>query len=423
MFLSCAHSAAAAKALKSLGVNALLLDCNHDRCYCSECEPEDRKRRDGEGGIPRGFTRFATAVQRGQAEARGVFSTWKKGFHGTKHSRVSSVVELGSLLCPGATPPEGNTIEIRDGHLKQGVDRDVDLEARLGRIGNVSKILVSHNKVKEDFKPHRCAFLSSNHAYAAHRCYAETKAIHGLDTTFLLEFRIRPSTFDEGSHTFNSDMLAEVSSVSGKFAPSPDSWEWFTDRHGVMMLTGVLVRVHLRRSIFSRGLFHVPGEIPPLAVLKQEQLLLSLDSSSEFLKFLRCPVARRRFEILLKFGLPQCLFNAKIHKCFCAKCEPDNGMVYSRADHEYRLPHGYTGFGICIDHARTTAWEMWDKWPVAYHGTSHQRAPHYQHWYSFAHRRHWPRWRGCRGSRYSRGPSTPRRGDAHRFAHLWGPIV
>jgi hypothetical protein len=60
------------------------------------------------------------------------------------------------------------------------------------------------------------------------RRYAEHKAICSRNVVFILEFRVQPTTFDEGSHTVSSSCLEEI--YTDEFSPPNDSWEWFTVR-------------------------------------------------------------------------------------------------------------------------------------------------------------------------------------------------
>jgi hypothetical protein len=58
------------------------------------------------------------------------------------------------------------------------------------------------------------------------RRYAEHKLIGTHNVVFILEFRVRPTTFDEGSHTLGEACLKEID--TNEFSPPNDSWEWFT---------------------------------------------------------------------------------------------------------------------------------------------------------------------------------------------------
>ena len=121
--LRCAHAGAAWAALKTLGIDDRLFNHDFDKCYCEDCERVSRFRSDGKGSIPCRYTRFALHVEPNRAMARHVFSSWPKAFHGTKHDRVKSICNLGYLLIPGSTTPDGYKIDVRDGHLKKGFHR------------------------------------------------------------------------------------------------------------------------------------------------------------------------------------------------------------------------------------------------------------------------------------------------------------
>ena len=123
----CEHASAAWSALETLAIDPRLFNHDFDKCYCQVCEPNARPRSDGKGGIPRGYTRFALQVEPNQSMARGVFSSWPKAFHGTKHNRVKSICDLGYLLIPGATTPSGLKIGVRDGHIAKALHRSDSL--------------------------------------------------------------------------------------------------------------------------------------------------------------------------------------------------------------------------------------------------------------------------------------------------------
>ena len=123
----CEHASAAWSALETLAIDPRLFNHDFDKCYCRVCEPNARPRSDGKGGIPRGYTRFALQVEPNQSMARGVFSSWPKAFHGTKHNRVKSICDLGYLLIPGATTPSGLKIGVRDGHIAKALHRSDSL--------------------------------------------------------------------------------------------------------------------------------------------------------------------------------------------------------------------------------------------------------------------------------------------------------
>lgn len=70
------------------------------------------------------------------------------------------------------------------------------------------------------------------------RRYAEHKTIStsfwssllgsARNVVFILEFRVQPTTFDEGSHTVGESCREEI--YTDEFSPTDDSWEWFTVR-------------------------------------------------------------------------------------------------------------------------------------------------------------------------------------------------
>lgn len=359
-WIQCPAGQFAWQCLLGLGIPAELFDHRFDKCYCDRCA-KPRRRRDGQGSTPVGYTRFATSVEPKRARALGIFA-WPKAFHGTKMSSVQPVVQTGYLLCPGATTPSGVMLGIRDGHIaKDGIKREVTLDAvRVGRAGITSPPKIRENKLVLDFNPTLCAFLSSHYGYAQHQIYAEKARVQDTAVTFLLEFRLKPGSFDEGPHTFSEKCLAEVE--TNAFSTERSGWEWFTDRYGVMQLTGILVKVWTQ----------TPPSSPSLPQVASDLGLGNLDvDPKKMAAFLSCHVAKRRMELLRASGLwLSHLLDEAGHKCYCDRCEPGTDQVYRRGGETYRLPHGFTRFGIAVDASRKEAEKVFDTWPVAYHGTT-----------------------------------------------------
>ena len=137
-----------------------------------------------------------------------------------------------------------------------------------------------------------------------------------------------------------------------------------------MQLTGVLVRVDGVKSAAPSS--PSPWTDVPISYLMpppHNHLLALLQ---------RCPVARRRFELIRYLGLPDCIFDFsdKSLVCYCGHTSgchcssPAARTIFSRAGHSYRLPVGYTGFGLCVNSPKFEAHNVWESWPVAYHGTT-----------------------------------------------------
>jgi hypothetical protein len=137
-----------------------------------------------------------------------------------------------------------------------------------------------------------------------------------------------------------------------------------------MQLTGILVRVddvECRTPFLPRPWIEVP--VVSLMPSSHDHLLATIQ---------RCPLARRRLEIIRYLGLPECLFNFcdKSLRCFCGVtsgcfCSSASGKdVFHRGGHQYKVPVGYTGFGLHVSAPKFETKKIWEDWSVAYHGTT-----------------------------------------------------
>lgn len=142
------------------------------------------------------------------------------------------------------------------------------------------------------------------------------------------------------------------------------------NRFGVMQLTGILVKVD---DVEDRSPF------PPRPWIDVPVAHLMPTSHDHLLAMMqRCPIVKRRFEIIRYLGLPDCLFNFcdKSLRCFCgitSGCfcsSASEKSVFERGGQQYRLPVGYTGFGLQVSAPKFESKDVWDSWPVAYHGTT-----------------------------------------------------
>jgi hypothetical protein len=133
-----------------------------------------------------------------------------------------------------------------------------------------------------------------------------------------------------------------------------------------MQLTGILVRVDGVR----------PASLLPPSPWTDVAIASLMPSSRDHLlaTMQRCPLARRRFELIRYLGLPDCLFDfsKEALTCYCgisSGCHFSSASgktVFQRAGQSYRLPSGYTGFGLCVNSPKFEGENIWDKWPVAY---------------------------------------------------------
>jgi hypothetical protein len=137
-----------------------------------------------------------------------------------------------------------------------------------------------------------------------------------------------------------------------------------------MQLTGILVWVDDVEH-------HKP--LPPRPWIEVPVASLMPSSNDYLLAVMqRCPLAKRRFEIIRYLGLPDCLFNFcdKSLRCFCGVTSgcfcstASGGPLFERGGQPYRVPVGYTGFGLHLSAPKFESKNVWTDWPVAYHGTT-----------------------------------------------------
>jgi len=88
-----------------------------------------------------------------------------------------------------------------------------------------------------------------------------------------------------------------------------------------------------------------------------------------------CPVfaACRRF-VHNKLRLPAQTFNPEHDICYCNHCAAQDADRYYRGGNPYLVPKGWCGFSLAVDDHAFTRSEVWDKWHVAYHGTTMETA-------------------------------------------------
>ena len=94
--------------LKSLNLNPVYFDTQHDRCLCEICAAADGipdvLEQTFEHGqpyeVPRGWCGFGLAVP-ARAHAAEVFTKWAVSFHGCPSTKLTSILEEGQLMKPG----------------------------------------------------------------------------------------------------------------------------------------------------------------------------------------------------------------------------------------------------------------------------------------------------------------------------------
>eukprot|EP00729_Bicosta_minor_P002385 gene2385-2137_t len=101
--------------LQSLGVPAIYLNPEFDRCYCQRCYTGPATI-SNEGPTPYvvpepGWVRFGLHVER-RAQELDVFNKWCACFHGVKSAMVlKSILRCGGLMKPGSTLIDGTKLE------------------------------------------------------------------------------------------------------------------------------------------------------------------------------------------------------------------------------------------------------------------------------------------------------------------------
>lgn len=309
-----------------------LLDPMFDKCCDARCEVKERI--DGRNR-PRGAARFGVRVNPWRAMARDVYS-WEKVYHGTKLDFLSNIVSLGYLLKCGDETPQGEVVGSRDMEKVATPDNTWRMQVKF-REGRVQADATAA------FRPREFVFVSPSFAYASHRVYATPNARTG--TKVILEFRIKPGTYQHGPQTVRDR-------VSDPAVPD-DEFEYFTQRHGVMVLTGIIIQ--------PRSPSRCSCEVWNLAVPRSP-------SASDAL--LECPNAARRWAFLRNLGLNPLFFNHKFDRCYCGCTRLANYI--QEGGRQYVLPKPGTRFALHVDEARASALDCFNfngSWHTCFHGT------------------------------------------------------
>ena len=234
-----------------------------------------------------GWVRFGLNLDESRVDARNVWETWDTAFHGTTADSFQKIVETGYLLIPGDVTPEGVRLGVRDGHIKGGHVRAGRKESGASpvRTGGGAGMRVP----LETFEPHKMAFTSKSLAYAADDCYAQPCEFKGRAAKTVLKLKVHPDSHptppvDEDGGTGGSTLRR---TPHDPFV-AEDEMEWYTSRHGVHILTDILIKVdcsqqmlrQARRKIAAQpaGTSHAPGKWSWLKNLSGDR---SADSSWE----------------------------------------------------------------------------------------------------------------------------------------------
>jgi hypothetical protein len=242
-------------------------------------------------------------------------------------------VKLGYLLKCGDETEEGQVIGSRDVEkiaCRDGTFKTV-VKIREGRAVDV--------ETEMKFVPKEFVFSSPSFLYACNNAYAEP--FNG-GFKIILEFRLKQESFLAGPQTLR--VRVSDPKVAG------DRFEYFTARHGVMALTGIIVKPPSPQPCqCSSWVVNIP-RIPVIS---------NFDLS--------CPVAERRWRVLMSLGISPLFFNHAFDRCYCG-CQrlPD---FISEGGRRYVLPKPGTRFALHLDVARDQALGYFKGWHTCFHGT------------------------------------------------------
>ncbi|KAI8506482.1 E3 ubiquitin-protein ligase mib1 [Branchiostoma belcheri] len=148
-----------------------------------------------------------------RATALDVFNKWHVAFHGTTVGALESILNTGDLIKAGDKTMEGRTLSEGEGHFK--------------------------DTCKPDGFNTKQVFVSPSINYAGLPVYAKASSFIHRDKTceakVALQLYIKPDSYKVGASTVarrNIDKWFGDSEI-----------EWSTDRHGVIILYGLLVKL------------------------------------------------------------------------------------------------------------------------------------------------------------------------------------
>ncbi|XP_019616648.1 PREDICTED: uncharacterized protein LOC109464151 [Branchiostoma belcheri] len=188
-------------------------------CYCRNCHmsrgDQDYYKRgvpQKDYGLPVGWCRFSLKVPP-RATALDVFNKWHVAFHGTTVGALESILNTGDLIKPGDKTMEGRTLSEGEGHFK--------------------------DTCKPDGFNTKQVFVSPSINYAGLPVYAKASSFIHRDKTYeakvALQLYIKPDSYKVGVST------VARRNIDKRFSDS--EIEWSTDRHGVIILYGLLVKL------------------------------------------------------------------------------------------------------------------------------------------------------------------------------------
>jgi len=118
---SCPYFSHCLEYLISLSWPRRYFNSHHNRCYCSQCYPENKPDSyiicNSPYVIPRGWVRFGLHVDDVKAEVENIWTTWHNTYHGTDAHSALSIVSHGQFLLSGDTCENGRQLHSKSPYL------------------------------------------------------------------------------------------------------------------------------------------------------------------------------------------------------------------------------------------------------------------------------------------------------------------
>ena len=312
------------------------------------------------------------------------------------------------MLTPGSFASDGTFIDTRDGkgaknvitgevaehrewrpdrHADRFDDSDDEAEemerASMPPPQSMYEILDGDHKVAAAGSTGaKCFFVSKSLAYASDSTYAEHKQLaDGSILTCVFELRIKPGHYEVGKSTLTKQIHDP--------AVKENEMEWFTDQHGVHILTGIMVR---RTYPVGGPLKLAPPEKGQTLASAADRLEIS--ELEESLKrsvmlasfgcrdrhgngsFGKCRYANICWAALQSLHVNPLFLDHSKDVCYCGKCMTLNGvkpvqnLQFIGDEVPHVTPIGFCGFALKTNEQRDTVLEVNERWHACYHGVN-----------------------------------------------------
>lgn len=194
-----------------------------NKCFCSNCHRSRGDqlvyRRGGQSYVlPINFARIGIKPGKSHGLVENGMKNWHVCYHGTKYQYLSDILIQGQLLAPGSTLHNGDSIQVRPGHIDRSFNRTNQ-----------------HTGEKEVFDPTNKVFFSPSIKYCDNGVYTNEYHCNGSHYRFALQLRIQPNTYKIGQETIGATEEIDPN-ISNK------SIEWYADQTHTHFFTGILVR-------------------------------------------------------------------------------------------------------------------------------------------------------------------------------------